>query len=212
MVFITNSKIYENDEVKENVYYLKGLEIRDFVFEDEFGVYEKVLEKYENPVTYGNFYEKFKVFGNVVFYDEDVLIVNGKIIRHNFLPLKRRKELFNDIDPVEEFIKKHVKFKDYLFISDEFEEAVSVKEAFKRLKNFLFKEIEIKVNGNYVKKTLPFEEVFHHIDRVFFRVKKEYLLNTSLNGAGVVKFYKNDNGVVMSVGKKVFEIKYEELI
>lgn len=213
MVFVTNRYIY-TPEKKEKILEIKGISFKSYL-DDEFkiGVEERIRKKYEEVIDYNNFYENFKILGDVAFYDEDVLIVNNEIIYHNFLSVKRKREIFNDISDIEEFLKNNINDK-FILITDEDISLnhISVKEALIKLESFDIKSIFIKISGNYVEKKLPFSFVGHHINDIVIKYKKEKLLKLNLNGAGFLKFKKRGNSIILNVANREYEIGIEELI
>ena len=101
MVFLTNKYIYtpEKQEKKLNI---NGIEFKSYL-DDEFeiGVDEALKKEYSEFIDYKNFYDNFKVLGNVAFYDEYVLIVNDKIIKHNFLSVARKNIMPLNVKTIE---------------------------------------------------------------------------------------------------------------
>lgn len=213
MVFLTNRYIY-TPEKKEKKLVVEGIEFKSYL-DDEFNmnVEENIRKEYENIIDYNNFYDYFKIFGNVAFYDEDVLIVNEKVISHNFLNVKRRKELFEDISEIEKFIKNHID-NSFVLITDEdlSLEHIKVKEALEKLKESLVDEIYIKVNGEFIKKKMPFSILCHHIDDIFIKINSEKLIKTSLNGAGFLKVKKEDFYIFLEVGDIKIKVEIGELV
>jgi len=214
MVFLTNRYIYTEDEKLENKIEIEAIEFKNYL-DDEFkiGVKEKIKDKYDEIIEYDSFYDYFKILGNVAFFDEDVLIVNDKVIFHNFLKPSRKKELFDDISDIENFLKKHID-ESFTLISDEdiSLKKISVKEALKRVKLYEINEIFIKVNGEFIKKNLPFSILAHYIDEISLKFKKEKKIKTHLKGAGFLEVYRKNENIILKAGKNFFEVKIEELL
>lgn len=213
MVFLTNRYIY-TPERKEKKLVIEGIEFKSYL-DDEFrmNVDEVIRKDYNEIIDYNNFYDYFKLFNKVAFYDEDVLIVNNKIIPHNFLSVQRRKELFEDISNIEDFIRNYID-DEFILITDEdlFLEHIKVKEALKRLKESLIDEIFIKINGKFINKKLPFSILCHHIDNILIKSKKEKLIKTSLNGVGFLEVRKENFNIFLEIGDKKFKVDIGELL
>jgi len=155
-------------------------------------------------------------------------IIDTKIIYHNFLNPTKRKELFNDINPIIEFLKKHLNnIDEYMIVGDYGVELkneiitildkkpffvdnfpfIKAYERYKLLKNI---KLYIKVNKNFIELKNQF---FSYPNKITIKINKEKTINTNIK-KGRVKFkYSIDKQyLILKYLDKTIKIELEELI
>ena len=162
-MFVTKRYIYTDEGRKDNKIVLNEVELNPF------------LLNIKNPKRFYKdafFYDyDFSFLGDFFYFDESIANINGKIIEHNLLMPNKRKELFNDLEPLERFFDKYLK-KDMVVIT--FEDLSDLNINNPILTPFEALEIENKLNNVYIKNNSKWIDI-NALNNSFVYAPKFYL-------------------------------------
>ena len=162
-MFVTKRYIYTDEGRKDNKIILNKVKLNPF------------LLNLENPKRFYKdafFYDyDFSFLGDFFYFDESIANINGKIIEHNLLMPNKRKELFNDLEPLERFFDKYLK-KDMVVIT--FEDLSDFNTDNFILTPFKAFEIENKLNNVYIKNNSKWIDI-NALNNSFVYAPKFYL-------------------------------------
>jgi hypothetical protein len=199
-MFITKKYIYTSDnKKKKNEIEIEGIKLNPFLFD-----FLDAKKYYKDAYFYD--YD-FSFLGDYLYFDENCVNINGKVFEHNLLLPEKRKKLFNDLEPLKGFFKKHLK-EGMKVISFENLEELNIKtitpfEALS-LKEKLDK-IFLKNRGNWVEiESLNNQFVYgKKLSLKIDDVVKEY---NGVDGIVKLKIKRKNNILILNFGKKEIKI------
>jgi len=144
-MFVTKRYIY-NDKKTKNEIEINSVRLNPFL-----------VDFIDNPKKYYKdaifFDYDFSFLGEFLYFDESIINVNGDIFEHNLLVPEKRKEIFDDLEPLKKLFDKYLK-KEMVVISFEDLNSLNIKTItpFSAIKiKSKFDEIFIKNRDNWIK-------------------------------------------------------------
>ena len=206
MKFITNRYIYTKDNKTKLKVEVGGISVSNFLLKDEiFGIKSDTLREKLDGVFFD-----YKYPFDYLYFDEDVIVVNGEVIPHYLLDIDKRQAMFGDLTPYQTLFNKYLK-KDMIVVSFE-----------KKIAQFIDNPIitpfeainlidRIKVKTQYGFIPLNKLNFVHYPSKITLKINKEYNIFTKVKG--IVKFrYEIKGGLNIYLGDKLFQITIKDLL
>jgi len=201
-MFVTKKYIYTSFEKKKNEIEINGVKLNPFLLD----FIEEPKKYYEDAYFYD--YD-FSFLGDFFYFDESVANINGNVFEHYLLMPQRRKELFNDLEPIRKFFEKYLKDEMTVITFEDLSEF-----GIKTLTPFEALSLENKLNKVMIKNRGKWVDINMLSDRLVY-AKKFFLKIDKINEFegvdGVCKLRVKREGKFLTINLHKKEIKIDLL-